>query len=106
MSNVDKNDTTDGVNDNEQPIEEEEEDYPDNTGMRDDIIDSQPKSYEELVNELNNLQLEAPEPLDIDTSSYEKIFQALPVIIDNAKCIYNTKTYRTEALLQKKWTTS
>ena len=100
MSNVDKNDTTDGVNDNEQPIEEEEE-YPDNTGMRDDIIDSQPKSYEELVNELNNLQLEAPEPLNIDTSSYEKIFQALPVIIDNAKCIYNTKTYRTEALLKE-----
>ena len=100
MSNVDKNDTTDGVNDNEQPIEEEEE-YTDNTGMRDDIIDSQPKSYEELVNELNNLQLEAPEPLNIDTSSYEKIFQALPVIIDNAKCIYNTKTYRTEALLKE-----
>ena len=81
--------------------EEEEEDYPDNTGKRDEIADSQPKSYDELINELDNLQINAPDPLDIDTSSYEKIFQALPVIIDNAKYIYNTKTYRTEALLKE-----
>ena len=32
--------------------EEEEEDYPDNTGKRDEIADSQPKSYDELINVL------------------------------------------------------
>ena len=98
MSNTDK----DQQIDEEKPIEEEEEeDYPDNTTKRDEIANSQPKSYGELVNELNNLKIDSPDPLNIDTTSYEKMFQAIPVIIDNARYIYNTKTYRTEALLKE-----
>ena len=86
----------------EEPIEEEEEeDYPDNTTSRDDILNSEATSYDEWIDKINNLEFTAPDPSDYDTSSYEKIFQSLPVIIDSARYLYNTKTYRTQALLNE-----
>ena len=79
--------------------EEEEEDYPDNTTNRDDILNSEATSYDDWIQQIDNIEFTAPDPSDFDTSSYEKIFQSLPVIIDSARYLYNTKTYRTQALL-------
>ena len=85
---------------NEEPIEEEEEEeehYEDNTQYRDDILQSQPKTYDEWINYINNLQINVPEVPDVDFTDENDIFAHIPVIIDACKYIYNTRNYRFES---------
>ena len=77
--------------------EEEEEHYEDNTQYRDDILQSQPKTYDEWITYINNLEINTPEIPDVDFNDENEIFAHIPVIIDACKYIYNTRNYRFES---------
>ena len=92
MSNVEE-----PIIEEEEKEEEEEEHYEDNTGQRDEILQSQPKNYDEWIAYINNLQIKVPEIPDIDFTDEEEIFAHIPIIIDACKYIYNTRNYRFES---------
>ena len=81
----------------EPPVEEEEEELPDNTTNRDDILNSQPKDYNEWIEYINNLEITVPDVQDIDFNDEEEIFAHIPIIIDACQYIYNTRNYRLES---------
>ena len=81
----------------EPPVEEEEEELPDNTTNRDDILNSQPKDYNEWIEYINNLEITVPDVPDIDFNDEEEIFAHIPIIIDACQYIYNTRNYRLES---------
>ena len=76
---------------------EEEEELPDNTTNRDDILNSQPKDYNEWIAYINNLDINVPDIPDIDFNDDQEIFSHIPIVIDACKCIYNTLNYRFES---------
>ena len=82
----------------EPPVEEEEEEkLPDNTTNRDDILNSQPKNYNEWIEYINNLEITVPDVPDIDFNDEQQIFSHIPILIDACQCIYNTRNYRFES---------
>ena len=84
----------------EQPTEEEEEEeehYEDNTQYRDDILQTQPTTYDEWITYINNLEINTPDIPDVDFTDENDIFAHIPVIIDACKYIYNTRNYRFES---------
>ena len=90
----------------EPPVEEEEEELPDNTTNRNDILNSQPKDYNEWIEYINNLEITVPDVQDIDFNDEEEIFAHIPIIIDACQYIYNTRNYRLESyanILQSKY---
>ena len=92
MNNIDDN-----IGDDDIDEEEEEQHYEDNTQYRDDILQTQPKTYDEWINYINNLQINVPDIPDVDFNDENEIFAHIPVIIDACKYIYNTRNYRFES---------